>query len=71
MCECTTKNIHPDEFMAEYCTSCGMIWVNMITGGSRPTDRFHKLPKPMNGVWVGHTFVRGPKPLLKSLGACS
>lgn len=67
MCECKTKALYPHEFMSEYCTSCGKIWVLELCGISRPTKRYHKTAKPMVGIWVGHTFVQGPKPFLRSL----
>ena len=66
-CKCQTRKVYLDEFWSDYCVDCGRIWVNEFTGGCRGTDRFHLIPKPLGGVWVGHTFVKGPKQLVNSL----
>lgn len=60
MCECKSKRPCLDEFMAECCLECGRIWVQEFCGLVRPTDRFEYTPKPMGGVWIGHTFIKDP-----------
>ena len=57
VCNCDTRKTHT-EFMTEFCVECGRIWINELTGGFRSTERFFRVQKPMDGVWIGHTFIR-------------
>jgi len=61
-CECKDKWMKPlvDEFLSFSCTKCGRIWVNTLCGFMRPTERFNPIPKPLGGVWIGHTFIKDP-----------
>lgn len=59
-CQCEQKQQCQDDLLSEFCVKCGRIWYNTLDGNFRPTEMFHPIkPKPLGGVWIGHTFIEG------------
>lgn len=59
MCDCKSKRVHPDEFMAEYCIDCGRVFILEFCGNIRRTEQYYMVSKPLGGTWAGHTFIKG------------
>ncbi len=63
MCKCKTRKFLDTELLSvkEFCVDCGRIWEGFIGGEFEPTKRFHAVKRQLDGVWIGHTFVKDRK----------